>query len=95
MDAFAPMAYLWLMFGDDVLDTDLAKTLLDEKGLKLRWVIKEIGLPRHSGYELFRLGLLPKNPARRKAVLGKLARIVSREPSQLVLRLEKPRRKSA
>lgn len=83
------------MLDDEVLDTELVSRLIDEKGLKRRWLVNEIGLARTTGLQMLRLGLLPKDRVKRTRALRKLSDVLGREPTQLVLRLERSRRKSA
>lgn len=81
------------MFDDELLDTELVDSIRKAKGLtNLRWMIDYVGVSLSGGYQMFRLGTLPKNKARRKRIVKKLAALLGVEVNQLLLRLERPKK---
>lgn len=70
------------------LNIELVRRLKAEKGVKTGWLVSYVGLGYTAGHMMFREGLLPKNPFRRKMVLKKLASFFGVDERQLILRLE-------
>ena len=72
-----------------ILDTEKVNKLLNEKGLKIVWVSKQLGLAQTTGYQLFRDGVVPKFPrlpGRTHAMLKALAKMLNVKMSDLVIR---------
>lgn len=73
----------------EVLDVERVRQLANEKGLKLAWISKKIGLSRHTGYVMFRDGLLPKDPKKREKVLSELSKLLNVSALELRMRLKR------
>jgi hypothetical protein len=73
----------------EVLDVELVKRLAAEKGLKLVWISQKIGMSRHSGYVMFRDGLMPKDPDEKDRVLSELGELLGVSASKLRVRLKR------
>jgi len=72
----------------ETLNTELVRQRIEDKGLKQIWVIQKTGLATTVGYQMLREGLLPKNEAKRKIALEKLAEILGVNQKDLILHLE-------
>lgn len=73
----------------DFLNVELIRQLREKCGNpEIRWLIKHVGVGFSSGYQMFRIGTLPKNPTRRKVILQKLATYFGVDEHQLIVRLE-------
>lgn len=75
-----------------MLNTSKVQQLIELKGLKVKWVIQQMGLKRTAGYYLLKDGLLPKDEELRRSALEKLANILGVEVPQILLRLSANRR---
>lgn len=72
----------------EVLNVEKLRFLIKERGLRLNWVISQIGLGQHVGYLLLREGKLPKDPARKARVLGELSKMFGVQTKDLTVTLE-------
>jgi hypothetical protein len=70
------------------LNVLLVKELLREKGLRLGWVYKHIGLGTTAGTLMINRGVLPTREELRKTALARLAALLGVSERKLVLRLE-------
>jgi DNA-binding Xre family transcriptional regulator len=77
---------------NELLNAAMVQRLINEKGLKQKWVLERIGIKRTAGYMLLREGLLPKDDEVRFSVLQKLSTILGVEVSEMLLRLPRPRK---
>ena len=78
---------------DDLLNVELVRReLIEAKGMKVRWLYEQLGLSRSTGYQMFRNGLLPKEPTVRRKVLEQLAKFMGKEVPQILLSPSRPRR---
>jgi hypothetical protein len=76
------------LMNGEVLNVELVGVLRRARGIQIRWLINHVGLKGTTGYQMFRLGLLPKDDQVKKSVLEKLATLFGVDERQLVLRLE-------
>jgi hypothetical protein len=80
---------------DCFLDAPYAQMLRHEAGVTTEWLNQHLGLSRTSGYLLFRTGLLPTDPERRREVLRKLSDLFGVPEAQLVIRISRPSSKAS
>jgi DNA-binding Xre family transcriptional regulator len=77
---------------NELLNAAMVQRLINEKGLKQKWVLERVGLKRTAGHMMLREGLLPKDDEVRFSVLQKLSTILGVEVSEMLLRLPRPRK---
>ena len=73
----------------ELLDVERVRKVAEEKGIKLLWLTRRIGMSRNCGYIMFREGLLPKDPERKKKVLGELSKLLGIPVLELLVRLKR------
>jgi hypothetical protein len=78
------MGYNALMF-DEVLDIEAVKRFRSAQGCSITWLSQQVGMKRHPGFVMFRIGLLPKDPCKRAEVLKRLSEVTGLNRDQLVL----------
>ena len=71
----------------EVLNVEKTKKLIEARGLKMGWVIKQIGVTRTVGFQLLREGWLPKDNTRKVKVLRELSKLLGVEAEELLLTL--------
>ena len=71
----------------EVLNVEKTKKLIEARGLKMGWVIKQIGVTRTVGLQLLRDGWFPKDKARKAKVLKDLSKLLGVEAGDLLLTL--------
>lgn len=70
----------------ELLDTELVRKRIAERGLKTNWIIAQCGLKRTAGHQLIRDGMLPKDVIRKNEVLEKLALLLGLQVRQILVR---------
>ena len=71
----------------EVLNVEKTRRLIESKGLKVTWVVKQIGVTRTVGLQLLRDGWFPKDKARKAKVLKDLSKLLGVEAEELLLTL--------
>lgn len=71
----------------EVLNVEKTRRLIESKGLKVTWVVKQIGVTRTVGLQLLRDGWFPKDKARKAKVLKDLSKLLGVEAGDLLLTL--------
>lgn len=71
----------------EILNTDLVKAKIAERGWTRKFVIAQLGLGQ-DGYKLLRGEWLPKDQARKAELLRKLSKMIGVGVPQILLRLE-------
>ena len=71
----------------EVLNVEKTRRLIESKGLKVTWVVKQIGVTRTVGLQLLRDGWFPKDKARKAKVLKDLSKLLGVEAGELLLTL--------
>lgn len=74
----------------EVLNTELVREKIKERGWTLKWVIAQLDLGQ-DGYKLLRGEWMPKDNVRKTKVLRTLAKLLGMEVPQILLRLEATR----
>lgn len=71
----------------EVLNTEMVRQMIEERGWTLKWVIAQLGLGR-KGYEFLRGEWMPKDDDRKSCALKALAKLLGVKVPQILLRLE-------
>lgn len=86
IDKRSPIDYYRYM-SNEMLNVEKVERLIDERGLRKNWVIRQIGLKPTSGHMLLKNGVLPKDPEVKDVALEKLAELLGVDERQILLRL--------
>lgn len=70
----------------EYLNVEKVAQLRKQRGIQIRWLIDYVGLKYTSGHQMFRNGVLPRDPAVNERVLEKLSSFFGVEVTQLLLR---------
>lgn len=70
----------------ELLDTELVRERIAERGLKTNWIIAQCGLKRTAGHLMIRDGMLPKDLGKKTEVIEKLASLLGLQVRQILVR---------